>query len=173
MKTFIGKTLLVIALVIGFMPSLVLSEEVKDNKEDKDFTLLIGGFSWHLGGDGYSKTKYTNTGKAYLEHNDYNEKNAFIGVRYGLLEAGVYNNSYEETSIVIAMHKQWDLLSQDNDFIVRVGLRGGIVTYNAILPFAQPTAALGYKNVTAEVSWIPVITSEMNGVITLNFGYTF
>lgn len=173
MKTFIGKTLLVIALVIGFMPSLVLSEEVKDNKEGKDLTLLVGGFSWHLGGNGYNKIKYSEQGRAYLERNDYNERNAFIGIRYGLLEAGVYNNSYEETSIVIGAHKQWDLLSQDNDFIIRVGLRGGVVTYDSVLPFAQPTAAIGYKNVTAELSWIPVITSEMNGVFTLNFGYTF
>jgi len=120
--------------------------------------LIISGLSHH-----FTKGPEVINGITYLPY-DYNERNYGVGFEYNNYEVLLFKNSYHDTSLMLAYNLRKNL----NDY-VSVGVRfGGASGYSQFIrPFAIPNVTVWVKRFV-EVSYIPDITGDLYGTLTLN-----
>jgi hypothetical protein len=113
-------------------------------------------------GSKHSTDTYWYKGQTY----EYNESNPGIGITYEAsntfdIKGGVYDNSYNQTSLYFAGNIKMDL-AQSSDWIIEPGFMfGGATGYHdtpenlLLAPIILPNVSVGYKRVRANFGYAP------------------
>jgi phosphohistidine swiveling domain-containing protein len=132
---------------------------------DPTYYLDINGLSKHFGGD-----------------KEYNEVNPGIGITretvndkvVKALMAGVYENSFEDTSAYVGGHlaKRFG-----DDPYLDLGISGGLITGyedNALTPMAALMAQVGKKDLgRLKFQYVPSIEAKEPSLLMMNLGIPF
>lgn len=131
---------------------------------DPTYYLDINGLSKHFGGD-----------------KEYNEVNPGIGITreteknkvVKALMAGMYKNSYEDTSAYLGGHiaKRFG-----DDYYLDLGLSGGLISgYNdAVSPMAALMAQVGKKDLgRLKFQYVPRLDDKDPSLLMMNLGLQF
>ena len=115
----------------------------------------------------------------------YNEWNPGIGLSYEVTDwlearAGVYKNSYSETSFHAGFNLKYNLAG--GGWIVAPGIWvAGVTGYHdtpadaaTIMPFALPNISIGHESgVRVVVGYLPPVDDDSTGLATLQAGFKF
>ena len=125
------------------------------------------------------------TSHHFNNRSDFEEDNYGIGIthyfkdRYGI-SAGVFNNSYDNTSVYLGLIYTYDLCSSDS-IICSIGAIGGVVTgyegyvsgAGELRPLALPEFKLGYQRYFIKSRFFPKTGSDTTSTITFSIGREF
>jgi len=121
----------------------------------------------------------------HFDDDGYEEDNYGLGLSYFFKErwsatGGIFNNSYDDTSLYAGIAYSYDLCTSDN-LICSIGAIGGLVTGyednidNAgdLYPIILPEFKLGYQKYFVKSRFIPDLGENASAVLTLSVGRKF
>ncbi|MEJ2116103.1 MAG: hypothetical protein P8X88_08710 [Gammaproteobacteria bacterium] len=121
----------------------------------------------------------------FSNRSDYEEKNYGIGIthyfkdRWGI-SAGVFNNSYDNTSVYLGLTYTYDFCSSDS-IMCSIGVIGGVVTgyegyvsgAGELRPIALPEFKFGYRRYFIKSRFFPETGRDTSSTITFSIGREF
>ncbi len=121
----------------------------------------------------------------HFDDDGYEEDNYGLGLSYFFKErwsatGGIFNNSYDDTSIYAGIAYSYDLCGSD-EFICTIGALGGLVTgyednidhAGDLYPIILPEVKIGYQKYFVKSRFIPDLGENASSVLTLSVGRKF
>ncbi|QMU61059.1 MAG: hypothetical protein GKR92_04820 [Gammaproteobacteria bacterium] len=121
----------------------------------------------------------------HFDDDGYEEDNYGLGVSYFFKErwsatGGIFNNSYDDTSIYLGVAYTYDLCSSDT-FICTIGALAGLVTgyednidhAGDLYPIILPEFKIGYQQYFLKSRFIPDLGDNASAVFTFSAGREF
>ncbi len=121
----------------------------------------------------------------HFDDDGFEEDNYGLGLSYFFKErwsatGGIFNNSYDDTSIYAGVAYTYDLCVSDT-FSCTVGALGGLVTGYAdnidnagdLYPIILPEFKIGYQQYFLKSRFIPDLGENASSVLTLSVGRKF
>lgn len=121
----------------------------------------------------------------HFDDDGYEEDNYGVGLSYFFKErwsatGGIFNNSYDDTSIYAGVAYSYDLCASD-EFLCTIGAFGGLVTgyednidhAGDLYPIILPEVKFGYQKYFVKSRFIPDLGDNASSVLTLSVGRKF